>query len=355
MSGAHAHGRGTPLTALGLVVAGWVFTRLLFILPFATAEAAPAARAVAPVPATSLSASGAALHLRHPADPQPLAAGIVVRAQMPAYHAAPVAWRQSVIPVLLAPLSSAAMAKEHPSPAATSARLMPPAEFVQAPPASSGSRWSLDTWLFLREGGGSGQAGGPRPGTLGGSQVGVIVRYALAGGDAVPVAAYVRASRALADVAESEVAGGLAIRPLPRAPVSLHAEVRLSRVDGDPEARPAVFVSAGQERSLAGTGLEARGYAQAGYVGGRHATAFAEGQLVVERPVLARVAGSLRIGAGAWGGAQQGVARADAGPVASVELDIADAPVRLEASYRMRIAGAAQPGTGLAVTLSTGF
>ncbi|MCH2487899.1 MAG: hypothetical protein MK010_09195, partial [Erythrobacter sp.] len=65
--------------------------------------------------------------------------------------------------------------------------------------------------------------------------------------------------------------------------------------------------------------------------------------------------GEISIGAGAWGGVQRGAGRLDIGPSASVALRLGRSPVWLSADYRFRIAGDAQPGSGAAVTLSTGF
>ena len=62
-----------------------------------------------------------------------------------------------------------------------------------------------------------------------------------------------------------------------------------------------------------------------------------------------------RLGGGAWGGAQQGAARLDIGPSLTVDLRLGAAPARIEADYRWRVAGNAEPGNGGVVTLSTGF
>lgn len=183
--------------------------------------------------------------------------------------------------------------------------------------------------------------------------MGAVARYALASGHKLRPAAYVRASHAITH-GESEAAAGLTVRPLGRTPVALHAELRVTSHGGEQEVRPAAFVTAGVDREPV-AGLEARGYAQAGYVGGRHATAFVDGQVVVERQAADTALGAVRVGAGVWGGAQKGAARLDVGPSASLELRVAGAPVRVEANYRLQVAGEARPGNGFAVTLATGF
>ena len=86
-------------------------------------------------------------------------------------------------------------------------------------------------------------------------------------------------------------------------------------------------------------------------VGGRYRTAFADGQLRITRAVIGEGRFRASLGAGAWGGAQKFTERLDVGPTLSIDL----APVRLSVDYRIKIAGNAAPGDGLAVTLSTGF
>ena len=101
--------------------------------------------------------------------------------------------------------------------------------------------------------------------------------------------------------------------------------------------------------------VTARAYGQAGYVGGDFATPFADGALVAERRAVTFDSGGLSLGAGAWGGAQKGASRVDVGPAVTLNLSAGGAPVRLEADYRVRVAGNAAPGNGGVLTLSTGF
>lgn len=119
--------------------------------------------------------------------------------------------------------------------------------------------------------------------------------------------------------------------------------------------RPAAFLSGGVEAAPLAAGITARGYAQAGYVGGRDATAFADGSLAAEKPVWRGPHALLTTGGGAWGGAQRGAARLDLGPTASLRFRLGDAIARLSADYRLRVAGNAEPASGAALTLSAGF
>lgn len=65
--------------------------------------------------------------------------------------------------------------------------------------------------------------------------------------------------------------------------------------------------------------------------------------------------GAFSIGAGAWAGAQEGAERLDVGPSMRVDLAIAQATARFSLDYRERVAGDAEPQSGVAVTLSTHF
>lgn len=119
--------------------------------------------------------------------------------------------------------------------------------------------------------------------------------------------------------------------------------------------RPAAFLSGGVEAAPLAAGFAARGYVQAGYVGGRDATAFADASLIAERPLWRERDSLLTTGAGVWGGAQRGAGRVDFGPTASLRFRLGEGTARISAEYRMRIAGNAQPASGAALTLSAGF
>ena len=220
-------------------------------------------------------------------------------------------------------------------------------------------RWSLDAWVFLREGSGAAPvAAGLQP-SYGKSQQGAVVRYRLADAGGRAPTLYARYTRALAGARETDVAAGLSAKPFAGFPLTAHAEIRATRVAGSTELRPAAFVTTGVHRDVP-LGFQVRGYAQAGWVGGDYATAFVDGQIVADREVAAfdlgkTRDGSLRVGGGAWGGAQRNAERLDAGPSASLVVPVADAPVRLSVDYRFRILGDAEPDSGVAVTLSTGF
>ncbi|WP_181815653.1 hypothetical protein [Alteripontixanthobacter maritimus] len=230
-----------------------------------------------------------------------------------------------------------------------------------AQPGQAQDRWSLDSWLFVRQGsGGVGSAqAGPGMGAYGGSQAGAVLRYRLRPNSRFRPAFYARATSALGTAADFddriEAAGGLSLRPLPSLPLAAYAEARVSRIAGQTELRPAAFVVTELAPQSLPLGMTAETYGQAGYVGGAFATAFADGQVRVTGDAASFDLGKLRAGAGAWGGAQKGAYRIDIGPTAHLDMRLGGAAARIAASYRVRVAGDAVPDTGAAITLSTSF
>jgi hypothetical protein len=214
------------------------------------------------------------------------------------------------------------------------------------PPAPFGTgrsgRWSGSAWLLVRH-----DRPGPAlapGGTLGGSQTGARLLYGIGGGLALSARAYVP----LRDVRGAEAAAGLDWRPAARLPVHLLAE-RRQDVAGGGRSAFALSVYGGGSRSLR-HGLRLDFYGQAGIVGARSRDLFADGAARLSVP-----AGPVEIGGGAWGGAQPGAARLDAGPSISWRLPIAEANLRLQADWRIRLAGDAAPGSGPALTLAGDF
>lgn len=217
-----------------------------------------------------------------------------------------------------------------------------------------GSRWSGDAWLMLRDDRTPALATGMS--SYGRSQAGSVVRYRLAPNSQLRPTAYVRTTRTMAGPRQSELAAGLALRPLAGVPVSLAAEVRVSQTANGRELRPAGFAVTELPSAKLPLGLVGEAYAQVGYVGGRNKTAFADGQVRVDRR-LVRVGtnGELRAGVGSWGGAQKNAARLDLGPSATLKFRLGDAQARLAADYRFRVAGNSEPRSGPALTISAGF
>lgn len=224
------------------------------------------------------------------------------------------------------------------------------------PSAAPVRRWSGDGWLLVRRGGGSLPAGAGLAPTYGANQIGAVLRYRLMAGDRHQTSAYVRGYSALNGTGEREAAFGLSARPLAGLPLIAMAEVRASRfMTGTTHARPAVTLVSALPPVRLGKGIEAETYAAAGYVGGAAATPFIDGQMRVEQVVSRLGSANLRVGVGAWGGAQNGVNRLDVGPTLRLSWFGGHAGVRLAVDWRVRVEGNAQPTSGPALTLSAGF
>lgn len=359
--------RGEPLFILGVVILAWIGVRgAMWESPFALPEAlAPVGELFAEAPVESIPESAELASLEQPEDRLAATARRAFTRLVPALPRAVEFGSLALLATRGEPVDSvaghhlmwlAAMRHDDESIASgqpgAASRLLPSRSGEQ--PAVLRSRWSLDGWLFLREGGRGATTGVFAP-SYGASQAGAVLRYRLAPTSRHRPTAYLRATAALAGMPEQEAALGLSARLLPGVPLAAQVEARLRQAGGDTEVRPAALVvSEFPPLDLPG-GLQAEAYAQAGYVGGDFATGFADGQARVTREVARFDLASVRAGAGAWAGAQRGAARVDIGPSATIDLRLGEAPARLAVDYRLRVAGDAEPGSGVAVTLSTGF
>lgn len=352
--------RGEPLIALCLLIAGWVGLRAAmweagraavpqhagssdtFAASGSGSRRAPAAisqQPVAPAPQASHPRPWAAA--LPPASPAPARAGTGQWRKAAGYRA-----ERMTAPDPLAPPDAS-------RPAARSAAPAPPPLA-----ATRTARWSADGWLLLRTGGGgAGLAAGAA--AYGGSQAGAVVRYRLGGASRAAPYLYARVAGAIDMPGDRpEAALGLGLRPVGRAPVRVLGEVRVrdGGAGGGLDVRPAVLAVSEVPPARLPARFEGELYAQAGYVGGRDATGFFDLQAVADR-ALVRPANDaeLRLGGGLWAGGQRGAGRLDLGPRLSLRMKLGDANARLAADWRVRVAGNAAPGSGAALTLSTGF
>ncbi len=372
MSRPVARRRGQPIAAFALLLAGWIGTRVVLVQGAATEQPAPRAQHGPVVAQHDARPFGAAAH---PA-PSDLAAARVAAAAIAV--AIPQAWSAPgraplALPTDPAPLPLPAVAEPVRTLSAVAGghELMWLAALAQMPlvlplppgfaaprPAAPSfrapARWSADGWLLLRRDGAL-PAIGPAPASYGASQLGAVIRYRLAPADPHRPALYLRGAAALGAVRQEEVAAGLAVRPVPGVPVAALAELRATRDVGGTRARPALALVTELRPLRLPAGAVAEAYAQGGWVGGKGATAFVDGQLRVERRLAGLAGAELSAGAGAWGGAQQGAARLDVGPTATLKLRIGEAGARVSADWRFRVAGDARPASGPALTLSAGF
>lgn len=223
-------------------------------------------------------------------------------------------------------------------------------------PRGNSNRWSVDSWVLWRRGSNGAPSGGLLTPSYGASQAGAVLRYRLSPGSSLRPALYLRTTAALGSSGEREAALGLSLRPLARLPLSLQGEARFTSTPSGHALRPAVLAVTELPPFAMPLGLRGEAYGQAGYVGGKFATGFADGQLRLDHRVLKLGRADVRFGGGAWGGIQKGASRIDAGPSLTIGQPLGGpASIRLGADWRFRVAGRAAPGSGPAVTLSAGF
>jgi len=221
-------------------------------------------------------------------------------------------------------------------------------------------RWSLDAFAFYRSGSGSAQIAQGRVPVYGASQMAANLQYRVLPSSRHDPRLYARGYRAFTGNPENEVAVGASARPLATVPVRVAGEARVLNNASGTQVRPAAYAVTELRPQALPLGTQLEFYGGAGYVGGNAPTPFAEGQATVTRELaqFTRDDGEsarLRIGAGAWGGAQEGASRVDVGPTVRLDIRVADVPARLSLDWRERVAGDAAPTSGLAATLSTRF
>lgn len=214
-------------------------------------------------------------------------------------------------------------------------------------PATRGSsRWTGSAWLFVREEGGSALAPG---GTLGGSQSGVRVGYRLNASAAAPLALGGRFYSPLDDADAAEVALGVEWQPVPDVPARLLAE-RRQAIGRSGRSAFSLLAYGGVSDLAVAEAASLDAYGQAGIVGAKSRDLFADGSVRLSAPVDDRR--RLRLGAGVWAAVQPGAGRLDIGPSLIVRLM---PQVSVQADWRFRVAGDAEPDSGPSLTLSTGF
>jgi hypothetical protein len=339
-----------PLRFLALVIGGWICLRAAMLLPDAwtgpaTVPPSPV-RAASSIPSPS-TAEAAPIKTQRSGDsaktgsvslirPLPYEGREAAAAVRPAAAASRFdAGLDAGFPVARASLQPS-------SPVAAPASAIPAQPFQLRPPIAAARRWSGSAWALLRREPGS--AALTPGGTLGGSQAGARLLYRLGGALALSARAYAPLRRS----AGAELALGLDWRPAVALPLNLLAE-RRQALGREGRSAFSVTVYGGASRALA-AGLRLDVYAQAGIVGLRSRDAFADGAARIGAAL-----GPVEIGAGAWGAAQPGTARLEAGPTLSYRLPVARANLRLEADWRLRVAGGAAPGSGPVLTLAADF
>lgn len=217
------------------------------------------------------------------------------------------------------------------------------------------SRWSADAWAYLRKGTVSYLAPGVSAATYGASQAGAIIRFRLDRGGHRPTA-YLRTTSTLGALPESAAALGVSARPLAAVPVYLALEGRLTQQHGVSRTQPAAMAVTELPPFEMPLGMRGEAYGQAGYVGGRFATTFADGQVRLDHGLFALGPVDARLGGGVWGGIQKGASRLDVGPGMTLAFPLKGRTYgRVALDWRQRVGGNALPGNGAALTLSAGF
>lgn len=325
--------RGGPLRFLVVAVGLWIGVRAAILMPgWLTRQVAPPA-----------SATSAAVPPTRPQAAAP-AAGATPAATLAAGDKPEARFLSRRAPAFSSPLIvSAGIFESAPTkPEPVAAMPLWNDRPLPARRAGSPSRWTVSAWLLVRD-----DPGGPAlapGGTLGGSQAGARISYRLGGDFALRARAYLPLRR----VAGAEAAAGIDWRPVFSVPINILAE-RRQAVGREGRSAFALTIYGGGSRALPHR-LRLDAYGQAGIVGIRSRDLFADGAVRLSAPV-----GSLEVAVGARGAAQPGAARLDAGPGLAWRLPLRGASLRIEADWRFRLAGAAAPGSGPALTLATDF
>jgi hypothetical protein len=331
--------RGRPLRFVATVAVGWAALRVVLLWPEGATlpEAIEAANPLRPAEAAPA---------RRNAEIAPRAAP--VRASVVRPGAAPAA-RLTALATPPPPMAGYAMLNllsfgaEQDGAARAEALPRIPAPPAMLPDRAAPGRWEGSAWLVTRRGAGVGGT------MLGGDQAGLRVARRL--DRRGRLALYARATTPLAGSGR-ELALGIEWRPW-RAPMRFLAEQRVA-LDGG-KSGPAVAVVGGVSGVDLPFAFELEGYAQAGAVKRARVEPFADGALRITRPVAARGAAQLALGAGAWGAVQREAARIDLGPTAVTTLPLSGQTVRIALDWRERVGGDARPGSGPTLTLGADF
>lgn len=151
---------------------------------------------------------------------------------------------------------------------------------------------------------------------------------------------------------ESEGAAGVRWQPARSVPAQISIERRFRQNGPDVVA---VYVAGGLESAKQPLGFLLDGYGQAGVTTGQEGGIFGDIHATAQRRIVGGQRATLTAGGGVWGGGQDRVRRVDVGPSVRAVVPVGPAAFRIDASWRFRVAGKVQPGSGPAVTLSTSF
>lgn len=340
--------RSAPLRFVAGVLALWVGGRVALVAQ-ATWQSAPVDRRAAAKhdrpssipPVHDVSAPTVAVTFgRDGARPRLPAAFVLDQASSGRAGDAPAAYAPASPALILIPVAAS-------TPSTPEAGLPSPVPMV-LPPATGIDRWSGTAYVFARSGGGSSPLAGG--GQLGGSQMFARAAYRVSEEASLAARVYSplesRRGAEAAVGADWHVAGG-------NTPLRLSVERRIA-IGRDGRDAWSAYAAGGFFTALA-AGLEADGYGQAGVVGAKRQDLFADGALRIARPVALGDGIRATVGAGVWGAAQPGVERLDIGPRAAVSVPAGGTALSVGLDLRLRVAGRANPGSGLALTIGADF
>lgn len=236
------------------------------------------------------------------------------------------------------------------------------------PVAQSKDRWLLDVYGFYRQGSSALSVTQGRQPIYGASQLAANLQWRARPSSSHDPRVYARAYHALVPAGESEISAGASVLPIGKVPVRVYTELRAVRnpavsdlgIASQTDLRPAAYAATEIPPLKLPLGFSLEAYGAGGYVGGKASTYFLDGQATathqvtrIGKPGLGSAAVSL--GGGVWGGAQEGVHRVDIGPTLRFDVNIGDVPARVSVDYREKVAGDADPNSGVAATVSTRF
>ena len=214
-------------------------------------------------------------------------------------------------------------------------------------------RWSGDAYTLLRDPGPAGPAASP---VLGGGQSGGTLAWTLdplARRPLAVVARYNAASRGgNIDPATGQAAFGVRWQPVKGVSLSAERLVSIGVFSRDDWALRLAGGAEGKRGQLVWSG-----YGEAGVLGA--GDVFAGAQLRAGLPVLRLGKVALLAGPAAWASIQHGsgftTGRVDVGPTLVLRAPLRRLAIDVSADWRFRAAGNASPGSGPALTISTGF
>jgi hypothetical protein len=189
---------------------------------------------------------------------------------------------------------------------------------------------------------------------LGGSQAGFSYRRRFNGDAPVEWGAIARIQSAIDPQSDARLSLGLYAQPLHRVPIFLGAEARVG-LDQSAADDLLLHGNGGTSLRVGNRGGRIDIYGQAGAAIGAQTTLFAHAQTQFSQPLITIAGEDVRLGAALNAGGQGTSWRVDAGPQVQWRLPFANPPLDLRLAWRERLAGNADPATGLAITLSSDF